>query len=127
MGQPSPDQWQSTTTSALTATIASGQTVSQAIDLQGTFLTGLVVPANFDGTQIQFLASRDGTDTGLGAYAPYYNAAGTRVTIVVTAATLSFIGLSPQDFSSIRYLKLVSVTTQTTTPTVIGLVTRPLS
>lgn len=122
MTQPSPSNWQSQTTDSLNATIAASQTVSDAIDLLGTFLVGLIIPANFDGTQVQFEGSRDGTN-----FVPLYNTSGSRLTVTVTAATLTGVSICPQDFAMWRYIKLVSVTTQATTSSVIGLVTRPLS
>lgn len=115
-------QFQPELTSDLDATIVVAATKSNAIDLSGTYLVGLIIPANFDGTQLQFEGSRDGT-----TFVPLYNSGGTRQTITVTAATLTGISIAPTDFSMWRFLKLVAVTTQMTTDTVIGLVTRPLS
>lgn len=120
MSQPPATQWQSVTTADLNATIVAGQTVSNAIDLEGTFLTGLIIPSNFDGSQLQFQTSRDGISFG-----NYRNTSNDIVTITVTAG--DNFGIVPSDFASWRYLKLVCVTTQTTTNTIIGLVTRPLS
>jgi hypothetical protein len=120
MTQPKAAQWQSVTTDDLDATIATGQTVSNAIDLQGTFLVGLIIPANFDGTQLQWEVSRDGI-----TFYEDYNAAGTRMTATVTPGKAC--SFSAQDFAMWRFIKLVSVTTQATTDTIIGLVTRPLA
>jgi hypothetical protein len=106
-------------TNNLTATITVGQTVSGAVDLSATFLTALIIPANFDGTQITFQVSNDGT-----SFYAYRNTSNTIVTVTVTPD--SAMGIVPSDFASWRYIKIVSVTTQTTTDTVIGLVTRPL-
>ena len=120
MSQPSSSQWQSVTTSDKSVTISTGQTVSSAADLQGTFLTGLNIPTEFDGTQITFKVSNDGVNFG-----NYRNTSNTLITMTVTAG--DSVGIVPSDFASWRYIKIVSVTTQTTTDTVIGLVTRPLS
>ena len=107
-------------TNNLTATIAVGQTVSGAVDLSATFLTALIIPANFDGSQITFEVSNDGTN-----FYAYRNTSNTVIIATVTAG--SAMGIVPSDFASWRYIKIVSVTTQTTTDTVIGLVTRPLA
>ncbi len=130
MSQPPKTQFASVTTADVNATIVVSGTTSGALDLVGTFLVGLIVPDNFDGTQIQFLGSRSGdidSVGGLESYVPIYNASGTRLTVTATAATLTGIALTPSDFAMWRFIKLVSVTTQTVTPTVIGLVTRPIS
>ena len=44
-----------------TLTVASGQTVSQYLELGGYDLLGITVPSNFDGTTIGFQVSPDGT------------------------------------------------------------------
>lgn len=119
MSQPSAAQWQSVTTSALTATIPVNDTVSGAVDLKGTFLCGLIFPSTFDGTQLRFKVSNDGT-----TFQDYYNTSGTFLTITCAAGIT--VGIVPSDFAMWRYIKLVSATTQTTTSSVIGLVTRPI-
>lgn len=120
MTQPKASNWQSITTDNLNATIATGETVSDAIDLQGTFLVGLIIPANFDGTQLKFKGSRDGEN-----FYTLNNTAGNDLIATVVAGQATSI--APQDFAMWRFIQLVSVTTQTTTDTIIGLVTRPLS
>ena len=120
MSQPSSSQWQSVTTSDNSATIAVGQTTSNAVDLQGTSLTGLNIPANFSGTQLTFQVSNDGVNFG-----NYRNTSNALITITVTPG--SAIGIVPSDFASWRYIKFISGTTQATTNAIIGLATRPLA
>lgn len=120
MAQPLSSQWGSVTTSGNSVTIPVNDTTSNAIDLQGTFLVGLIFPSTFDGTQLRFKVSNDGT-----TYQDYYNTSGTLITLTCGASRT--VGIVPSDFAGFRYLQLVSVTTQTTTSTVIGLVTRPLA
>lgn len=108
------------TTDDLTATIEVGETVSEAIDLHGTFLCGLEIPANFDGSEITFQTSRDGS-----TYRRARNTSNDIITVTVTPGENTSI--APTDFSMWRYIKLVTTTPQATTDTVIGLVTRPLS
>lgn len=119
MTQPSSSDWQSITTSDNSVTIPVNDTVSNAKDLQGTFLCALNIPSTFDGSQLQFLVSNDGEN-----FRAYRNVLNQLYTITVTAGDA--VGIFPADFAMWRYIKLVSVTTQTTTSTIIGLVTRPI-
>lgn len=117
--QPRPGQWQSVTTDVLDFEIAEGETTSNALDLQGTFLVGLIIPSAFTGTQIKFYGSRDGTDFYL-----LNNTLGDD--LVATVVTNQATSICPQDFAMWRYLKLEAVTAQSSDVT-IGAVTRPLS
>lgn len=53
----SSNQFQSLIKTDLVATILSGQTASDAIDLSGCELVGLIMPAAFTGTSIKILSS----------------------------------------------------------------------
>lgn len=85
----------------LTATIANGQTISDAISSLGKTLVGLITPAAFTGTIITFQISMDGT-----TYKTFYNSAGAIAT--VTVGVDRHIGLVPADFAGARFFKLVS-------------------
>lgn len=102
------------------ATIASGQTLSEAIDTQGTQLTGLFIPSTFDGTTLYIQAATDidgtygriqvsGSDFALTV------SAGKPVAIENLAVTAGF-----------QFIKLEAATAQTTTDTVITLALRPV-
>ena len=82
-------------------TIASGQTVSNAVNCLGTVLVGIQTPAALTGTSLTFQVS----DAGV-TFFDYYNAAGNQVTVAMSVDKR--IGLLPADFAGIQYIKLVS-------------------
>lgn len=84
------------------AVIASGETASNAIDLDQLLAFGLVCPATVDGTSVTFTAA---TTSG-GTFKTLKNSSGS--TISYTIANSSYIALNPADFYGVRYLKLVT-------------------
>lgn len=100
----------------VTVTIANGQTISDGKDLAGSSLKTIVLPATFTGTEIYFQISDDGI-----TYYDYYNIDNDRVKITTTANRA--YGLGAIDFFSIRWLKIVSNTTEAA-DRVIKLITR---
>jgi hypothetical protein len=82
-------------------TIASGQTTSGAIDLEGYEVHAISLPSAFTGTSITFQGSLDGT-----TYQAIYNTANTQMSMSVTQNRLYKV--EPADLSGLRYLKLVS-------------------
>lgn len=97
-------------------TIASGQTVSGAIDLQGLVLVQIIMPAAFTGTAITFQSSINDV-----TYQALYNSSNSQMSITV-AASRNY-NIAPVDFAGCRYLKLVSGSAEGAGRT-IGLVTR---
>lgn len=96
--------------------IANGQTVSGAIDLQGLVICQIIMPSAFTGTAITFQSSiNDGT------YQALYNSANTQMSI--TVATSRSYNIAPTDFAGCRFLKLVSGSAEGGSRT-IGIVTR---
>jgi hypothetical protein len=83
------------------ATIAISTTTSGAIDMGGMNLVGLIMPAAMTGTSMTFQGSVDGTN-----YFDLYDSSGTQLSITIAASR--FILLVPADFAAVRYLKLVS-------------------
>jgi hypothetical protein len=84
-----------------TATIASGASTSAAVDLNGYTLVGLVMPSAFTGTTMTFTMSpNDGT------YVSITNAGGTALSATVAASKC--ILFTPGDFVGVRFIKLVS-------------------
>jgi hypothetical protein len=83
------------------ATIANGQTVSSAVDLGGTTLCGLMMPAAFTGVALTFQGSIDGTN-----FAIVKGSDGNDLSLTVAAAR--YVKLNPVDFYGLRHLKLVS-------------------
>ncbi len=83
------------------ATIASGQTASGAIDLQGLLLCQLIMPSALTGTSISFQSSHDNV-----TFNDVYNDTNTQITI--TVAVDRTYNIDPKDFAGVRYLKIVS-------------------
>jgi len=81
--------------------IASGQTASGALDLQGLALTAIQMPSAFTGTSITFQGSFDGA-----TYQDIYNTANTQYSITVAASRT--YAINPSDFAGFRYIKIVS-------------------
>jgi hypothetical protein len=78
------------------ATIAEGETVSTAVKLDGGSVTGLIIPADFDGANVSFQVSSDGE--------AFFTLDG--VTVAVTAGNA--VGVAPGDVYGWRYIKVVS-------------------
>lgn len=88
-----------------TATILSGASLSDAIDLSGRNLTGILLPATWTTADLTFSVSLDGT-----TYADLHDAAGEYVAV---AAASVFIGLNIAALMGFRYLKVRSGTSGT--------------
>lgn len=101
------------------ATIAASGTTSAEVDLEGTTLCGLIMPATFTGTTITFQMS---DDSG-GTFVLMHDGAGASYS--KTVATSKYIPLNPADFAGMRYIKLVSGSTESS-QRVIKLATRPV-
>lgn len=84
---------------ASTVTIADTASLSDAEDLAGGALVGVITPATLAGTSLTFQASADGTN-----FYNLYNADGTEYT--VTISTSRWTILPPADFAGIRWIKL---------------------
>jgi hypothetical protein len=86
-------------------TIANGQTVSGLLDLKGVVLQGVFTPSALTGTVLKFQASRDGA-----AFVSVRKSDGTEYTI--TVAPDRYTPVDPALFAGIRYLKVVSGSTE---------------
>ena len=90
----------------LPAVIANGGTVSAEVDLIGTSVCGMVLPAAFSGTSVTFQ-----TAIALGGtYQPLYDSTNTQVSIPVTQARN--YSLNPATFAAWRYIRVVSSTAE---------------
>lgn len=95
----------------LTASVAAGATLqATGSDLGGLRTWGIVVPSNFDGTQIQFQTS----DSLGGTYVPVYDITNTRV--VMTVAVSRYYDI-PGELMALRFVKIECVTAQVTDAT----------
>ncbi len=117
---PSSEQYQPNDSYNKTATVANGATTSEAIDLSGTDLAGIFIPAEFDGTTLGFSASTaiDGT------YVTVQDGEGSTLSITCTASR--FVPIKNLALiAGLRFIKLVCGTSQTG-DTVFTLALRPL-
>ena len=95
------NQYTSLVIQTLDATILNGQTKSDIINMSGTLLKTIILPAAFTGSTLTFEISEDKTN-----FFPYYNINNMPVTIDVSAGRA--YGLGAIDFYSIKYMKIVS-------------------
>ena len=106
----------------LEVTILNGQTTSNAVDVMGTSILAFITDAALDGVAFTFLAS----DALEGTYLPLHRMIdGTIITAVVAASQHN--ATSPEDFMSVRFLKIVSGAAQSGANTVIKIVNRRLA
>src|SRR4051812_42998184 len=107
----------------LTATIASGATLSGAVDLSGCTLVGLFIPATFDGTTLTITAC----DTKGGTYVSVQQDHTSASAYTITTAASRYVPLDNLDIpAGLQFIKLVAGSSQTTTDTVITLAVRPV-
>lgn len=100
-------------------TIASGQTTSGSLDLQGRGLVAILMPSTFTGTSISFQISPDNV-----TFYDCYNTSNTQLTCSVTQGR-AYLFL-PSDLVAIRYIKIVSNVTEGGTR-VLTLISRDLA
>lgn len=84
-----------------TATIASGETVSDAVHLEDHVLCGFILPAAFTGASVTFRGSVNNS-----TYTTIYDYTNTAVGATVTQGRA--YSLNPIDFLSWPYIKIVS-------------------
>jgi hypothetical protein len=84
-----------------TVTISSGQTTSDAVNLNGFGMVGLILPSALTSTSMTFTGSQDNS-----TFTALYNTAG--VQLAITLAASRIILFVPGDFVGINYLKLVA-------------------
>jgi hypothetical protein len=90
---------------SLPATVVGGASLSEAIDIRGYQVTGIVVPSTFDGTTINFQVSAVGV-----TYQALYDMTNTLVSMTVTASrSYSLWG----ELSGWSYVKIGTGTSQT--------------
>ena len=112
----------------LTATIATSGDTSEAVDLGGCSLAGAILPSTFDGTAFTLQVSDtldgvyfDALDNGGNAIGASSNAIG-----ATSIAASRFVSLDTSKTQGMRFIKIKAGSTQTTTDTIIKLVTRSL-
>lgn len=85
---------------AATCTIASGQTVSNAIDLGEMVVVGIQTPSALTGTAFTFQASYDNVT--------FCAVTTTSAAYSITVAASKYVVVPPADLAGVRYLKVVS-------------------
>jgi hypothetical protein len=101
-------------------TLEIGETVSYPLNTYGTSLVGLIIPSTFSGTQL----SIQGALSGSGTFYTMKNSSGEDVSITINGA--GYYALSPQDFTSLQFIKFVSDSTQVTQDCIIQVITRAI-
>ncbi len=99
--------------------ISASGTTSNAIDLGGTALCGVYIPSGFQGTSITFQAA-----TAIdGSFVAVKGKDGQNISATVAAS--QYTALDPADFAGVRFLKIVSGTTESAQRT-LKLAARPV-
>lgn len=95
------------------AVIAAAGTTSAAVNLGGMTLVGLLMPSTFVGTTVKFQAA----EALAGTYRLVTDGAGSDYSL--TVAVNKFVPVDPTKMAGVRYLKLVSGSTETGGATVV--------
>lgn len=111
-----PGDWPNNPNYILEVVMADDGTVTPAKDLGSKTLCGVYIPAGWVGTAMTFQASADGV-----TYVAVHNAAGA-YSIVVAAS--KYVAVDPTVFLGVRYLKLVSGSTESGGPLTVKLAVR---
>ncbi len=104
---------------SIAATIPASGTTTAAIDLGGTSLVGIQLPASFTGTGLSFQVAT----TLSGTYQGVIDGSGT--TLLKTIAAGKYLMLDPSEFAGIQFLKIVSNATEAAQRD-LTLITRPV-
>jgi hypothetical protein len=104
---------------SISASIPSSGTTTPAIDLGGTSLVGIQLPAAFTGTSISFTVAT----TLSGTYQGVIDGSGTALSKTIAAG--KYLMLDPSEFAGIQFLKIVSSATEAAQRDLI-LITRPV-
>ena len=88
----------------MNVTIANGESLSTAANLDRLALVGIVLPSSWTAASLTFQAC----ETYDGTYVDLYDTGGTEVECQAVASR--WIAIAPQDFLSARYLKVRSGT-----------------
>ena len=112
---------------ALTATIANGASVSNAVDVRDASLLGFFAPAAWTAAALQFEASADGSTN----WVPITDSAGSAVGSFSALTALYAYALDPVAMLPWRYIRLLSGTVATpvnqAADRVFTIITRPLA
>ncbi len=88
-----------------TVTIASGQTVSNGVDIHDAVVVGIITPAALTGVALTFQGSHDNV-----TYKAVTKVDGTAYTVTVAAS--KYVVIPSNDLGGMRFLKVVSGTAE---------------
>jgi hypothetical protein len=88
------------------AVIAASGTTSAEVDLMGTKVVGVYIPATFTGTTLKFSSAHTAGGTS------FVMQDGLGSDYTVTVATGKYIALDPVKFVGVRFLKIISGSTE---------------
>jgi len=92
-------------------TVLISTAITNALDLRGKVLVGLIMPATLTSTTITFTGSQDNV-----TFLAMTNTSGTALSATVAAS--KHVCIVPADFASVRYLKLAMGTTEVAARTI---------
>ncbi len=104
-----------------TVTIATDDDLTEAVDLRGTQLVGLHVPSNFDGTGIILFAC----DTIDGTFLAVQTDSTSATALPITTTASRYVPINPIVTEGLRFVKIGTVTGQTTNNTIFKLACKP--
>ena len=81
--------------------ISSDDDLTNALDMRGKTLVGLIMPSVLTSTAINFSAS----ETASGTFTDIYDTSGNKLSVTVAASR--YILIDPSDFTGVRFLKIV--------------------
>ncbi len=94
---------------AIPATIASGQSLSEALDVSGLELTAIQLPATWTAAGITFQGALDGADAAHATFQDLYDGGGTEIALTVVQAH-TVTKLAAFQIDGLRWLKVRSGT-----------------
>lgn len=107
----------------LTAVIAISTTTSAEVDLLGTSLAGIHMPSVFQGTTLKFSTALKPEADG-GTHVVMQDGAGADYSVTVT--TSKYIPVDLAKFAGVRFVKIISGTSESGGARTLGLATRPI-
>ena len=97
-------------------TIANGQTTSGLVDLSGVQIVGIFTPSAMTGSVLYF-----STPTYGGTFVDVYDRTNTRYSVTIATSAARFYILEPASFCGLKYLKVISGSSEGSARTLYGL------
>lgn len=106
----------SSTWKSLTVDISEDNDLTDVFDARPGAIYGLIIPSNFDGTQISFVVSHDNS-----TFVALYDVDNAQVLMTVAASRAYDL---PTELAPWQYWKIVTLTAQATTDTIFTIVAK---